>query len=88
MTKRLAAVILICVLAGCTRTVDNPRATSQASIGPITAGQEVRSVVAGVLICMSGVAMLLVAKNGLAGADGWVPLACFLVGVLAARACA
>ncbi|QVI25646.1 acyltransferase family protein [Mycolicibacterium neoaurum] len=49
---------------------------------------EVRSVVAGVLICMSGVAMLLVAKNGLAGADGWVPLACFLVGVLAARACA
>ncbi|MDO3399437.1 acyltransferase family protein [Mycolicibacterium neoaurum] len=48
----------------------------------------VRSVVAGVLICMSGVAMLLVAKNGLAGADGWVQLACFLIGVLAARACA
>ena len=41
-----------------------------------------------VLICAAGVAMLLVAKNGLAGADGWVPLACFLVGVLAARACA
>ncbi|MGU3652054.1 sensor domain-containing protein [Mycolicibacterium sp. A43C] len=39
MTKRPAAVILICVLAGCTRTVDNPRATSQASIGPIGAGQ-------------------------------------------------
>ncbi|MEH3135669.1 MAG: sensor domain-containing protein [Mycolicibacterium neoaurum] len=39
MTKCLAAVFLICVLAGCTRTVDNPRATSQASIGPITAGQ-------------------------------------------------
>ena len=31
--------------------------------------------------------MLLVAKNGLAGADGWVPLGCFLVAVLAARAC-
>ncbi len=46
------------------------------------------SVLAGVLICASGVAMLLVAKNGLAGADGWVPLACFLAGVLAARACA
>ncbi|TQK27479.1 sensor domain-containing protein [Arthrobacter sp. SLBN-53] len=39
MTKRLAAVVLICVVAGCTRTVDNPRATPQASIGPIAAGQ-------------------------------------------------
>jgi len=47
-----------------------------------------RSTAAGVLVCLAGVAMLLVAKNGLAGADGWVPLACFLVAVLAARACA
>jgi hypothetical protein len=46
-----------------------------------------RSTVAGVLVCLAGVAMLLVAKNGLAGADGWVPLGCFLVAVLAARAC-
>lgn len=53
--------------------------------GPVGA-RGARSVVAGGLICAAGVAMLLVAKNGLAGADGWVPLACFLVGVLAARA--
>lgn len=55
--------------------------------GPVGA-RGARSVVAGGLICAAGVAMLLVAKNGLAGADGWVPLACFLVGVLAARALA
>ena len=48
----------------------------------------VRSTTAGVLVCLAGVAMLLVAKNGLAGADGWIPLACFLVAVLAARAAA
>jgi len=47
-----------------------------------------RSTAAGVLVCLAGVAMLLVAKNGLAGADGWVPLACFRVAVMAARACA
>ncbi|GAA2567022.1 acyltransferase family protein [Mycolicibacterium diernhoferi] len=47
-----------------------------------------RSVVAGALVCVAGVAMLLVAKNGLAGPDGWIPLVCFLVAVLAARACA
>lgn len=47
-----------------------------------------RSAIAGLLVCLAGVAMLLVAKNGLADADGWVPLACFLVAVLAARACA
>ncbi|HKO33088.1 MAG TPA: acyltransferase, partial [Candidatus Limnocylindria bacterium] len=45
-----------------------------------------RSVLAGVLVCGAGAAMLLVAKNGLAGADGWIPLGCFLVAVLAARA--
>lgn len=39
MTKRWAAVVLICAVAGCTRAVDNPHATPQASIGPITAGQ-------------------------------------------------
>lgn len=47
-----------------------------------------RSTIAGLLVCLAGVAMLLVAKNGLADADGWVPLACFLAAVLAARACA
>ena len=46
-----------------------------------------RSVVAGALVCVAGVAMLLVAENGLAGPDGWIPLVCFLVAVLAARAC-
>lgn len=55
--------------------------------GPVGA-TGARSAVAGVLICAAGVAMLLVAKNGLAGADGWIPLACFLVSVLVARACA
>ncbi|MCF6391071.1 acyltransferase family protein [Mycobacterium sp. MBM] len=48
----------------------------------------VRAMAAGLLVCVAGVAMLLVAKNGLAGADGWVPLAGFLVAVLSARACA
>jgi hypothetical protein len=48
----------------------------------------VRSIAAGVLVCVAGVSMLLVAKNGLAGVDGWVPLAGFLVAVLAARGCA
>jgi hypothetical protein len=50
-------------------------------------GTGARSTVAGVLVCLAGVAMLLVAKNGLAGADGWIPLGCFLVAVLAARGC-
>ena len=55
--------------------------------GPLGA-TGLRSAVAGVLICLAGVAMLLVAKNGLAGADGWIPLGCFLAAVLGARACA
>lgn len=55
--------------------------------GPVGA-RGARSILAGVLICAAGVAMLLVAKNGLAGADGWIPLAFFLFSVLVARACA
>ncbi|MGW0160876.1 acyltransferase family protein [Mycobacterium sp. NPDC003323] len=55
--------------------------------GPVGA-RGARSAVAGVLVCAAGVAMLLVAKNGLAGADGWIPLAAFCAAVLAARACA
>ncbi len=51
-------------------------------------GTGARAVLAGVLVWAAGAAMLLVADNGLAGADGWIPLAAFLVATLGARACA
>ncbi|WP_156297504.1 acyltransferase family protein [Mycobacterium paragordonae] len=44
-----------------------------------------RSVVAGGLICVAGVALVLMAKNGLAGADGWASLAGFLAAAAIAR---
>jgi uncharacterized membrane protein YedE/YeeE len=41
-----------------------------------------------VLICVAGVAIVMLAKNGLAGAAGYSVLGCFLVAAVAGRACA
>jgi Acyltransferase family len=45
----------------------------------------VRSTVAGVLMCAAGVAVVLLAKNGLSGGAGWSALGCFLAASMAAR---
>jgi hypothetical protein len=47
-----------------------------------------RSILAGVLICVAGVALLLMAKNGLTGVAGWVTLGAFVAAAGAARASA
>lgn len=44
-----------------------------------------RSALAGVLICLAGVALVLMAKQGLAGAAGWTALGGFLAAAAAAR---
>jgi len=44
-----------------------------------------RSAVAGALVCVAGVALLLLAKNGLSGGEGWAALGCFLAAVATAR---
>jgi surface polysaccharide O-acyltransferase-like enzyme len=44
-----------------------------------------RSTAAGVLICLAGVALVLLAKNGLTGFTGWVTLGCFVAAAAAAR---
>ncbi|MGB3483294.1 MAG: acyltransferase [Mycobacterium sp.] len=46
-----------------------------------------RSAVAGALICVAGVVLVLMAKNGLAGVTGWSTLGCFLAAAVAARVC-
>jgi surface polysaccharide O-acyltransferase-like enzyme len=46
------------------------------------------STAAGALICGAGVALLLMAKDGLSGPTGWAALGGFLVCAAAARACA
>lgn len=45
----------------------------------------VRSTLAGVFVCAAGVALVLMAKNGLTGVDGWGSLGCFLAAAAAAR---
>lgn len=47
-----------------------------------------RSTVAGVLSCLSGVALVLMAKEGLDDVAGWSALGCFLAAAVAARLCA
>lgn len=47
-----------------------------------------RSTVAGMLIVLAGVALTLLAKNGLTGATGWLLLGGFTASVVAARATA
>ncbi|MCW2512315.1 MAG: hypothetical protein JWR11_1357 [Mycobacterium sp.] len=47
-----------------------------------------RSVAAGVLVCVAGVALLMMAKDGLSDVTGWSALGCFVAAVAAARVCA
>ncbi|MEU0499177.1 acyltransferase [Mycobacterium sp. NPDC006124] len=47
-----------------------------------------RSVAAGVFVCAAGVAVLLMAKDGLGDVEGWSSLGCFVAAVMAARLCA
>lgn len=47
----------------------------------------VRSTASGALICVAGVVLVLLAKNGLAGSDGWTTLGFFVAAVVAARVC-
>ena len=44
-----------------------------------------RSTAAGALVCVAGIALVLLAKNGLSGAAGWTMLGCFLAAAVAAR---
>ena len=44
-----------------------------------------RSTAAGVLVCLAGVALVLLAKNGLTGFAGWATLGCFLASAALAR---
>ncbi|MET0897877.1 MAG: acyltransferase [Mycobacterium sp.] len=44
-----------------------------------------RATVAGVLVCVAGVALVLLAKNGLSGVAGWSAFGCFVVAAMAAR---
>jgi hypothetical protein len=47
-----------------------------------------RSTAAGALTCVAGVALVLLAKNGMGDVEGWAALGCFLAGTAAARVCA
>jgi hypothetical protein len=47
-----------------------------------------RSIATGVLVCVAGTGLVLMAKSGLSGIVGWTALGCFLVAILAARVCA
>lgn len=47
-----------------------------------------RSSMAGVLVCAAGAAVVLLAKEGMAGAAGWTALGGFLAAAAAARMCA
>jgi hypothetical protein len=46
------------------------------------------STAAGVLVCCSGIALVALAKNGLAGPTGWVALGAFVISAATARVCA
>lgn len=45
-----------------------------------------RATATGVLVCVAGVALVLLAKTGLTGATGWTTLGCFIASAAAARA--
>ena len=55
--------------------------------GPVGA-TGARSTGAGALICIAGVALVLMAKDGLDDVAGWTALGCFLATAAAARVCA
>jgi surface polysaccharide O-acyltransferase-like enzyme len=44
-----------------------------------------QSTAAGLLVCVAGVALVLMAKNGLSGVEGWTALGAFLAVAVAAR---
>jgi hypothetical protein len=44
-----------------------------------------RSTAAGALMCVAGVALVLLAKNGMGDSQGWAALGCFLAAAAAAR---
>jgi hypothetical protein len=44
-----------------------------------------QSTAAGALVCVAGVALVLLAKNGLSGVEGWTALGAFLAAAVAAR---
>jgi hypothetical protein len=44
-----------------------------------------RSTAAGALVCIAGVALLLMAKDGLSSYTGWTALGCFLAAAVGAR---
>ncbi len=44
-----------------------------------------RSTAAGAFVCVAGVALVMLAKNGLSDAAGWTTLGCFLAAAIAAR---
>ena len=44
-----------------------------------------RSTVAGALVCVAGIALVLLAKNGLSGVPGWTMFGCFIAAAVAAR---
>jgi surface polysaccharide O-acyltransferase-like enzyme len=48
----------------------------------------VRSTAAGALMCIAGIALVLMAKNGLGGVEGWTALGAFITAAVAARATA
>ncbi|OBK18921.1 acetyltransferase [Mycobacterium asiaticum] len=52
--------------------------------GPIRSGRT-RATIAGVLVCVAGVALVLLAKNGMTGVGGWTALGCFLAAAISAR---
>ncbi|OBI80389.1 acetyltransferase [Mycobacterium asiaticum] len=45
-----------------------------------------RTAVAGVLVCVAGVLVVLLAKQGMTGVAGWTALACFVAAAASARA--
>ncbi|MCV6967210.1 acetyltransferase [Mycobacterium intermedium] len=51
----------------------------------VSGAGRVRSLLAGALICVAGVALVLLAKNGLSGFAGFAALGCFLVATATAR---
>jgi hypothetical protein len=55
--------------------------------GPVAATGP-RAAAAGALIVVAGVAIVLMAKNGLTGTAGWLLLSCFLAAAVSARAMA
>jgi surface polysaccharide O-acyltransferase-like enzyme len=48
----------------------------------------IRSTAAGALVCVAGVAVVLLAKDGLTGIAGWSALGCFMAAAVAARSSA